>query len=651
VPRAVAGGQWVYPVTFRPGGPPQPVVIVDWAALSATTVQQMVRLAADAGATAIATVVMLNQLDAQDAKALGVLRAVSGGPDGAAVPAVVRFVSASSIAGLAAHECAMCTTRARYDIQAEGLPERLRRHARRLRGMLRPRNRGEVFRDAAADLFTVPISGEDVVDYLRWRGLLERALGTTMARQEVIDRLTALAKRQSGPTWTRRNLVRLLAAEQQWLRLPPLRFAETRELLAEVCVSGLRRSVARSPWLRAQALMVLSTTQPQRLVDLLPELLPLVLDETVVVDQMALECYRLLQRPAHDTPIDIASLRRSLMECRDLLEHGRAGRSPVVEDYLHVFQVLFRIADHYLRPRPRNAQAAWEQLREQLQRPVEHHRLESELLRVRGIIEDLAEVEPTPKRMADLRSEWRNSARELRRRALVNLPPLREILSGEYVESQIGRRDQERLLSLAPPNEVIALDAMTDLLHRLSHEPWRPGDPDWQSLRRKALERVNWWYRMFLATHLPDGDGPALVVDLVRSAPVKLAEQVVESLELRRSGLLDAEQVGEPAHAYVFCPGKLLDQTIAHLLENVTRHHVAGADCRLQIEYRYGYEGTVQFVLRNSGTRPRETSGNGLRTFNERLRPFGGSVVGQPLPDDPWWTYAATVTLRLWRGA
>ena len=170
----------------------------------------------------------------------------------------------------------------------------------------------------------MPVTGHEAIDYLRWRRLLLKALRKVSARQEVIDRLQTLTGQTSPELeWTSVGLIRLLAAEQQWLRLPPLHFGTAAGLLSQVCVSCLEQVTAPA-WLRVQALMVMSAAAPHRLVELLPRLLDLAGNETVLIDQMLLDCCRLLLRSPGDLPIDMAQLRRNLRDCRDFLEEQRA---------------------------------------------------------------------------------------------------------------------------------------------------------------------------------------------------------------------------------------------------------------------------------------------------------------------------------------
>ncbi|TDC69826.1 hypothetical protein E1200_07350 [Actinomadura sp. GC306] len=681
VPRWVAGNRWMFPSDLGSGTTGNLVIIVDWGAVSATTLRQMIRLAAAEAAAGVVAVAVLDQLDEQDSQVLRMCRAVDGtagavaalsggapsvgalsggassggassgaAPSRRVTPVVVRFLGISSLTGLEEHDCPMCATRRRYlELVADDTPGRLRRHAELLHEQLRPLDPSEVSRNAAVDLFTVPVSGRDMVDYLRWRGLLRSALRDTGKRKEVIDRLGALARGASEQEWSRDNLLRLLAAEQQWLKLPPLRFGVARELLAQIDRAGLERAQTESPWLRAQALTVLAVAAPQDLVDSLPRLLPVVLDEAVLVDHMLLECYRLLRRPSHDSPIDVGILRDHLINCRDQLESPgtEAGTVPggrPVDDHVRVLEHLITIADHRVRTRPQDPQTAWHRLREDLRRAVRRHRLESDLLHVRDFVEDLPNGRPGPAEVKQILREWRGCERRLDEHALANLPALADVLAGEFVADRLGPPEQERLLDLANDPNVTELRTLTESLEVLLAGPWEPQERSWSAQRREVLNGIRWWHHMFLAAHLPDSEQPALLVELVESAPTEPRPRLETVL-----GVTVDDPQGA-ADALVFCPHKLLDEVLEHLLDNTVRHGIEGAECRIHAVCEFDDANDVRVVVRNSGTRPSGRPGRGVRSFNERLRPFGATLRGRPLSDGPW-TFEAVITLARWRGA
>jgi hypothetical protein len=665
IPRQTAGDAWAFPASMADVSRPPGVLIIHWWAITGSTLLHLVRLAAKSGAGWIAAVCVLNQMDdANDAEALRMLRVVSvplaaadadsTPPTGALsrdaqVPVSIRFVAVSRITAFNPHDCPICATRERYQVDEDSAPSRLARHAELLRDMLRPRELGEVARDSAADLFTVPVTSREATDYLRWRGLLLQARRTVSERQEVMDRLQQLTEEKPPrDKWTSVGLIRLLAAEPHWLRLPPLYFQAATDLLSLVCVKSFEQLTAPL-WLRVQALMVMSAAVPQRLVELLPRLLASAGNEAVLVDQMLLDCCRLLLRAPGNSPIDVVQLRRNLQECRSYLEEQHVVPAATADDQLHVVRDLLTIADFRVltkQQEPQEPQAAWERLSEDLVRPVVRHSLEAGLLLVRAFVEDIEGVAPSPESARAAEADWDTCVRQLEERALASLPPLRQILAGDFVSDWLGRRDQRRLLTLARP-DVGELRAVTDRLHTLAHGPWRPGDPSWREVRRELLDRINWWNRVFLAAHVADHEMPALLVELVRSGPVSPRPYLTKLLDSDHGHA--AESGTEYGEVKVFCPGKLLEQIVNHLLENIEKHRVAGAACRLHVAYMQPDQDTVRIVVRNSGTVGCRPRGHGLEALSDKLRPFGGSLRGQELAEDGW-TFAAEVKLPLWHG-
>jgi hypothetical protein len=369
--------------------------------------------------------------------------------------------------------------------------------------------------------------------------------------------------------------------------------------------------------------------------------------EAVLLDQMLLDCCRLLLRAPGNLPIDVAQLRHNLQECRSYLEEQQAAPDgSVAEDHLYAVRSLLTIADFRILSRPQGAQAAWERLSEDLARPVVRHGLEAGLLLVRTFVEDIEGIEPSPESTRAAEADWDKCARQLEERALANLAPLRQILAGDFVSDWLGRRDQRRLLTLARP-DVGELRAVTDRLHTLAHGPWRPRDPAWRAVRRELLDRINWWNRMFLAAHLADQEMPALVVELIRSAPIKPKPYLLRLINSRHG--LAAESGIEHADRYVFCPENLIDQMVGHLLENIDKHRMGGSPCRLHVACMPPDQDAMRIVVRNSGTVARTPRGHGLEALNDKLRPFGGSLRGQEVAEGDW-TFAVEVKLPLWHG-
>jgi hypothetical protein len=503
----------------------------------------------------------------------------------------------------------------------------------------------------AADLFNVPVRGHDIADYLRWRGLLQRALTVTSARQQVMDKVLHLAAdplAHGATSWTVHNLVRLTAAEQHWLKLPPLRFAMARELLADVCVRMLRDSPTDPPWLRLQAVMVMALSEPSRLVGMLPQLIAATVDEPLLVNQMLLECHRLLSRPAIDSPVDFGEMRRSLIRSRGHLEKMRDSQdTDQFGPHLAVLKALLAVLETKTTPRPRDPQEAWDLLREDLVRYVETHSMEAAVIRVRDFVEDMVRDPASPERTDNALSDWDQCRTQLSTRALNNLPTLTDILDGDYVSDRLGKEEQQRLSAVANEGGLDQLQSVEDSLRDLIERPWAPFDQDWCDRRRCLLDMLNWWHRMFMASHLED-DNRALVVQLISSAPVDPQEHI----DKRIHGPL-VEQVvhglGHAAGTRVFCPAALLDSVLGHVVDNVHHHALPGATQRIQVECRTRQD-RYEIVVRNTGSKADSPPGQGLRSLNEKLSPFGASVTGHHESAGPW-TFTTTITLIVWQGA
>lgn len=646
VPRGVAGGAWAFPTALRENGGARPVLVLDWASVSGGTMLHLTRLAARCGATAVVAISLIDQLDPPDAEVLRMLRSITG-RDGRSVPVAMRFVTRTSIGPLTAHNCAICAAKARYGLDSPAIPEPLREHAGQIRGMMRLRGPGELAPDAATDLFADPIGNEDVVDYLRWRGLLVRARRDLPARQEVIDRLGALDRRPSvdREPWGLPGLIRLVAAEQQWLKLPPLRFANARQLMCDTCVHGLERATTDSTWLRLQILIVLSVAAPERIAGLLPALLKAVVNEPVLVDQLFLDVCRLIHRPPTDSPVDKEKIRQSLHDARDDLERRGFPDENWRQDRLSMISELIGIVHYHGRPAPRTAQAAWDYLRDDLVKPVRDHVLNAELLAVRSFVGNLPEQSPTDESKAKVLKNWAQCKEHLVSHALAYLPALREIVAGKYAALRLGAQQQPRLLRAIDAGAA-AFGDIDELLAQLVKEPWQPGEPYWNEIRDRLLQRLDWWNRMFLATHVDGGEHPALLVGLIEAAPtwMSLVETVlhdrVEKAVTHRP---------EPGDVKVFCPEGLLRGLIDQLLDNIEQHRVPDAECRVELTLDRPDATSARFVLRNTAAQPSGRPGRGLLSYAENLRPFGGGLSYGP--DETERTFTVTVTLPVWEGA
>ena len=157
----------------------------DWGALSATTIHQLMRLAAEAGASAVRIVILFSQMPAEEELALRHVSRVTSFvrpdvtgtilqtslfedqgdplPSPKEVPASVTFLSRLGISFYDPAHCPLCTIRRQYAEEARNCPVGIVRIlASNTQNRLRERDRSEIFVGPSEDLFGAPISTDDI---------------------------------------------------------------------------------------------------------------------------------------------------------------------------------------------------------------------------------------------------------------------------------------------------------------------------------------------------------------------------------------------------------------------------------------------------------------------------------------------------------
>jgi hypothetical protein len=234
------------------------VIAIDWGSLTAMTIEQLMRLAAEAGAESFRAIVFLSQMPIEDELYLRHIRKVCGlkgtrtnPPPGQMtfdaasldekfeeriIPAEVNFLTSVRIGYYTATECPMCATREHYEQQEELCPiEPLRQHAKECELLLQERDRGTVLGEPQHDLYGVLITQKEIADLVHLRALLETALRSTEDRDAVKSEVLRVCR--VGTPSEKVAWVRLLAAEPNRLKLPPLSFEELRDYVANIALS------------------------------------------------------------------------------------------------------------------------------------------------------------------------------------------------------------------------------------------------------------------------------------------------------------------------------------------------------------------------------------------------------------------------------
>jgi hypothetical protein len=660
VPRVRAGARWVYPASFTPSAPAPQILLLDWGAVTASTVHQLLRLASAVGPERIVASIVISELGADEARALDILREVatvrtaeSEEPTlfgetvrtSAHAGVAVRFVTTSAIEGFPLHACPMCRTRARYDVSQEGTPAGLQLHGAAVCEQLRPRARSDTTA-AGTDLFGVHVGAEELADYLRWRGLFQSALRDTAARRELLEQVGRARHGTDAGSFRGWSLVRLLAAERQWLQLPPLRFTAGREMLGRLCEKMLLSPEAAilPEWLRVQAVMVLATSGSEQLVNLMPRLFRAYAPASVVLDEVLFQCQRLLRRPADDVPVEHSTLTARLQDLRVLLEHRDGDRA---REHRTVVRDLLFLSARYARTRPATVQEAWSGLRGELVPRVLKHQLEAGWLNVQGLIEDLPRYDGPPALAPELGRRLEMCTETLADVALKHLRPLRELLVSDYFADGMRAADHARLVRLCDEDSDDALLALRQDVEALWTRPACERGAGWERLRRRVQHRMAWWYRFFIAAHRDSTDAPAILVDMLQTAPIRFPDAVEQAFTITAACTTvpaDLAQAGPPVEA--FCPQRLFDDVVGHVIGNAGRHQVSGETVAFDVAWKVR-DDLVELRVRNSGSRGSATPGHGLEGVGRKLEAFGGAVTGRELGRSRW-TYEARIVIPKW---
>ena len=317
VPRSVAGSRWAFPDALDQDKLPPgcEVILTDWGCMNASTIMQLIRLASESGASRILGLVMLSQMDAHEERALTMIRSVTSPPRASdarpgpqadywagdsVVPTRVRFLTALGISAVIKDNCPLCRLTAQLDGDADSgmLPSPVAEHARRLSDQLTPVTREEALR-READAFGTPVRIDEAVEYVRLRGDLVAALRSTSRSQLVAEHMATLTRQPRGVA--SHAAIRLLTAERQWLKLPPVRFAVCRNNVAQVAYEVASDSDAHE-LLRIEAVVVLASAAPDLLVDRLPRLWAASMNDHSLLLHIVYYLHRIVRRtPGRDS--------------------------------------------------------------------------------------------------------------------------------------------------------------------------------------------------------------------------------------------------------------------------------------------------------------------------------------------------------------
>jgi hypothetical protein len=666
--REPAYGHWVFAEAEESHVSSPTVVIIDWGALTGTTVTQAVRLAAEAGATRVLACIFLSQLSRDDEasiRSLKTLRVFSkkvmpsetvpllpftpAAERQLTFPEVyVKFLGTFPIEAYNWYECPVCQQRARLSQEDSEYPTNLLRefasfhHKQRLR----LRDREEFVSGEPRDFDRRPLSARSALWMLQFRGLLVQALRSTQIRKAVVDRLEALAKKttEDFAPFKALWLIQFLSVESQWLRRPPLYFKSARSTIAEMALR-----IALNPAIeevdRLNAIIVLRTSKKNVFATRFSELVNSVLPSELLVKQLLYDAFTYVNRPYHQTPIVFEPLKDQLRNVREKLESSELlqpsqGAEQIIETIDHLLsRTDARLAK--ARYRSYTPVEAWKELRRILITDYQEHRdapeamtrILSEINTYGPNIDRLLAEGDDGARATTLEIEWLtrlntnwSAPRDLLGNTLIELlARIKEILKSDEAKTALGHDDIPQLLELVDLKPSAAESEFSMVVRRISDDPHEIlQSNNWETMKTK----FDWLWKVIFKPSGHTGDGSRLI-KFIDSSP-RLLGETLKKIYIERQGTLPVHSIEGldnllVTDRFVFCPEGLLTDLLGHLLDNITKHRDPNKDGPMLIRFTAtDKNGIVSLTIWNDKTKEeeKESRGLGLSSLKRRLRPF-----------------------------
>lgn len=684
IPRRPDGGRWSLPSRVA-GKVPKQVLVVDWGAVSGSTVEQMAMLAARAGCDSVLSLVFLSQMTAQEeaftraVRSLGVLRRAE--PDGEQIEldlggahevgdtakgmeclVSARF-EALGFFPIAVYDPLTCPAcKIARELDSLHFPTVLLREcalseAKRYHQVSREKLLSRV-RSTTQDERTL------ILEAVRWRHRLVAALTSTKARKDVLDRLVEAAGCERwGPASEEAALVWLLEYERHWLDHPPLQLPNASELVA-VLAAGVAgtREVPRDR--RLGAVWVLKCAS----IETFAERLYMLFEGA---DDAVRRCLLLAACSAFE-PLDRqilsrwarAQVRSSLDRIRTLGLESVAGEKAEFRDTIDGLISRVSRADSLAEIASQTPREVWRALRElvvddsgqthhSLSYQMETMRVASERRAIDAALAAAVEGEDVvariPPELCEILSvipdNWRGCCEFLDGIA-TRLRGIRKIVGNELGHSLGRGGDKERWLSFVDDERPISERDLaklvrgiaSDLHGLLRSDRWEyfKSEVDWLASAIVAIDppsRLRTWVlscpaSVFRAFRAAVGESR-----VQHGGRVTVPEEDLAALEGLPSVFATDELLRDLAH-------EILSNAVKHAAPEGTEAIAVGIVAEIQ-------QDLLRIVFRYRGTRASKRPGQGLAGLRARLSAFGGDLNEIRIEPDSEVTFELEVLVQV----
>lgn len=657
--------------------------IVDWGAVTTSTVRILACELAARGACSVHVIVLTSQLDSEAENAAGsvaALRPIIVRPfheslfdlvvenreesaRASPVEAKFEFLTEAHMGMYSRTECPLCRVAKRLRHDAIHAPSRLlREHALRKYELLRPRSREEVFEVPATDVLGSEISGSEAVEIWRFRQDLASAHISTTKRALVTQDFLDDELPRSAEAWKAR--IRLLSAETYWLKWAPLSQFTVRQKLATICLDILARAAGTEAFpagLRWQASFILRAAAKGLFLDRFGEEVVRQANESSVAAELCYGMYTLLEASHHQESRVLTNALAALQYAIDsTMAHMNSG--PFISSLRPALRSLYALAvtKQTQLAGGNDILSAWHSLQIGYVAAMNTHvGVLTSMLVVSGALsgpaaaERARSAEKYPKEYwLRIGEAWEECSEFLGAQVFPFVAHLRDplevLLQGRSEAggwSQIFQLDGARAARLS------------DDLEQLADDPSSFDEATRLRLEREALV----WFDELLKG--PEGrdrsggsrlfrSGGSRLLRLLQGTPARPSLAWREALARVSESGVTVRAVKEEIDESVltFCPRWLLVDALAQVVGNAFKHRSPKASSgapSLSIQLRIE-DGMVEVNVRNDGSEERQyPPGEGLSSYREKLQAFGGDLDHKALQGERW-SYEVVIRLLAW---
>ena len=703
--RESAYGRWVFPGTQGNFVTHPTVVVVDWGALTGTTVMQIMRLAAEAGARRILVCIFLSQLERDEEaflRSIKMLRVKSTSsvfpferakslpfenpdPVESCPEVIVKFLSGFPIEAYTRYECPVCQQLDR--LSQEKYPTTLLKNfaINQEAVRLRLRDRKDLQDKDPKDFDNNPISSDSLLSMVAFRGILVEALTSTQSRVVVATRIRAMladARSTEFPSSEILSFLHFLSVESQWLRRPPLYFRDLRDTIAELALLvALNSRVPEGD--RLNATIVLRTSNKSLFARKFSTLFRALSESESLLKQLLYDAFTYLTRPYHQTSTVFEPLRDGLREVQTEIGDRRisllgSDAGPISE----TIELLSMRAETELAKAGVSQDTppqSWSKLHNIFS--AENYRghdsvpkainwmipgYDSEVIeqQITQIDIDSSESLHVDQSVVvwlqSLKETWETCTAFLDYTVLPRLAQLKPILISRDGRDALGEKTLRRLIplidELAEFKSPVSESEFSRLVNRISR------DPD-GILSKEVWEKyktdVSWYAQQIFRVEEKEGESiwgrenvtASPLIRFLLSGPASITAIIREiCVGLKHWFLLEhtLEGIEDLPELKVYCTERLAKDVVTELFDNIQRHvddKLKSVTIGLELQCT---DDTVTLTVRNDNTQLKTPPGIGLDRLNKRLMPFKGSLKSDTRQTEPGYTY--TVQVRFLKG-